>query len=133
MAVKAEDLLAPAGELEPDLFPNEVKGTDRAPLLARLSAYVAEAVGKGSPSDDATKAWGYYRAYRAVYIGMSANPIKAEEAGQGAATFDKDQAARFNSLSQEWLGVWENLTGVVAEAPQTGFPGTQSQRANFSW
>lgn len=133
MAVKAEDLLAPAGELEPDLFPNEVKGTDRAPLLTRLSTYIADAVAKGSPSDEATKAWAYHRAYRAVYISMSANPIKADEAGQGSATFDKTQADRFLALSNEWLAVWEDLIGEVPEEKPTGFPGTQSQRANFSW
>ena len=77
--------------------------------------------------------WAYHRAYRAVYIGMSANPIKADEAGQGSATFDKSQADRFLALSNEWLAVWEDLVGEVTPQEPTGFPGTQSQRANFSW
>lgn len=134
MAVKPQDLLAPVGELEPDLFPGEEEDqeTGSAKLVARLNAYIADAAAQGATTDAGVKAWAYHRAYKAVYISMSANPIQASEEGQGSATYAKEQADRFKDLAAEWLDKFNEAVSVVPVA-RKATPGTQSQGVGFTW
>lgn len=137
MAVTAADLVAPAGELETNLFPGE----SLAAGGGRLDEYIAEATALiaalPSPPDDAdqaTKAWAYHKAYRAVYIRMSADPQRASLDDQGSEQFDIRQADRFLALSREWRKNWDRMvsTETEAEGPTLG-GGTGAVSTEFFW
>lgn len=134
MAVTPQDLLAPVGELEADLFPGEAEDqeTGSAKLVARLTAYIADAVAQGATTDAGVKAWAYHRAYKAVYIAMSANPIQASEEGQGSSAYSVVQADRFKDLADEWLDRFNGEVSVVPPSRQAT-PGTQTQSVGFTW
>lgn len=132
MAVTAPDLLAPKGEIEPDLFPSEVEG-EGAPLalLDRLKAYLEDEEAQNVP-DKAAKAWAYHRAYHAVYLSMSANPIQADQEGQGSSGYSADQAKRFKALAEEKLAQYKGLVGEETVTRRVGH-GTQSRAARYSF
>ena len=106
--VTPADLVAPKGELEASLFPKE----DIAASGGRLEQYLSEVNG----SDEAKKAYAYYRAYRAVYVRMSSTPIRASLDDQGSREFDKGQADRFLALSEEWRAVYD--VAIAVAVPQ---------------
>jgi hypothetical protein len=111
MALSGVDLIAPAGEIEEVLFPDE----DYTELILRLEYYLtdgyARASGLTDKIDDAARAWAYHRAYKAVYLRMSASPSETTLNDQGQAVFHKDQAERFLALSEEYLEEFEDLVG----------------------
>ena len=107
MAITGTDLISPQGEIEPSLFPGDADHE----LLERLDAYILEAIGKDAgASDEAQKYWAYHRAYRSIFLRMSAEPITQTLNDQGTAQFSKDQINNFNLLAEQYLAKWLELT-----------------------
>lgn len=104
MAYKADELIAPKGEITTNMFPGE----SETELLMRMETYLTEGYGKTS-NDDAAKHWSYHRAFKAVYVRMSVEPISSELADQASIQFDKDQARRFLDLSNEHYAAFQSL------------------------
>lgn len=125
MAVTAEDLTAPLGLIELSLFPVDEDEADPITLEVRLGAYIADAISKGSPSDEATKAYAYHRAFLAVYLTISADPESLSLDEQGSSIFHSQQAERFKRLSDQYLLVWN-------EAQANGAPGTNQGSGSVS-
>jgi hypothetical protein len=127
MAVEPVDLKEPQGSLNTTvLFPGETAEQ----VDARLTAYIAEAVAKGSPDDDATRAWTYHRAFNAVYIRMSANPVSVTANEEGGHRFGEDQAKRFLELSQHYLAIW---TSLLVEVPIRAATPSGHVKTVFTW
>lgn len=136
MPVNAADLVAPSGELEGNLFPGE----DPAATGGRLDQYIDEANSliadmdsQPDNPDSAVKAWAYHRAYRAVFIRMSADPTRANLDDQGTEQFDVKQADRFRTLSEEKLDLWNRLTISDETASPEAAGGTGAVSNEFFW
>lgn len=128
MAVTPQQLLAPVGEIESSFFPTDDDVT------ARLQHYVDDALAKEpTASDDAVKAWAYHRAYRAIYVAMSASPATATLNDEGSRSYLVTQIQNFRDLSDAKLREWERLI-AAAEAPTSEeSSGTRSVRVDYTW
>lgn len=143
MAISAEDLLAPAGPVEPALFPGEGQ-KDNKVLLARLTSYVNQAYDQISgftfdpttKEDDAARAYALYLAFEGAHTLALARP--AEEDFQvelmGKVLFSKDQRQGLKELADKFLGDYfsfvEDTGGTTAAA--TGVPSHQVTNV-FVW
>ena len=131
MALTAIDLISPKGEIETTLFPND----EDHELQERLDAYILEAIGKEpTATDDAVRAWSYYRAYRSIFLTLSAQPITQSLNDQGSVQYSKDQINNFNLLAEQYLALWSELTEDTSQVdPLSGLGPTGSVTNNFGW
>lgn len=114
MAITGAALIAPEGEVELSLFP----GNSSTQLQARFDVYITEGYTKAPGNDDAARAWAYHRAYFAVYLRMSSQPINSELVDQASAVFDKDQARRFYDLSMAKEEEFNAILDLGSPAPK---------------
>ena len=139
MSVTAADLLSPSGDLVPSLFPSDSTGA----LTSRLTAYLAEGETKASGISDladrdrATLHWGYYRAYKAVHVRMSGDPLTSGLAsGLLTAGYSAAQIANFAALRDEHL---DAFTAIVPTDPDVAPTRSTAPRASsasgveFAW
>lgn len=119
MPLTAADLIAPKGEIELSLF----SGEDVAALDARLQSYLTEAYTKlgtltlpaGTDLDEAARAYGYYRAYKAVHLRMSSTAATATIEGEASRTFLASQIATFADLRDENSEIWTDVLALGDE------------------
>lgn len=112
MAVDGTDLISPAGEIDPSLFPDD--GENELP--ERLDAYLLEAEGKKSGvSDEGKKAWAYFRAFRAIFIRLSSTPSATFD-DQGNVKYSDKQIENFNTIAEKHLQDWEEISTGADES-----------------
>ena len=130
MALTPKDLIAPSGDIQPALFPND----NDHDLDARIDAYILEAEGKVSGvTDDAVRAWVYYRSFRDVFIRLSNEPLDQLLNDQGSARMSKDQIANFGALADQNLAMWNELTQDITSDPKIGLEPTGSVNNHFAF
>lgn len=134
MAVVPADLRAPKGEIEPAFFPKE----DEAALDARLSAYIEAATAAlpaglaAETADAGVTAYAYYRAFRAVWLRLSAAPSSMSFNDQGSRSFTASQIDNFRAASESYLEAWNAILGTVAVV--TSLPaGSQTTPIEFTY
>lgn len=127
MAVRSADLLAPSGLVELFMFPGETQ----AKIEERLASSIAEAVEKGSPSDAATRAWAYHRAFTSVYLRLLTNPATVDVPDEGSHSILAAQINRMKELADRYLGEWlvlqEETPSVSVSLPHGPTP------TRFTW
>ena len=130
MALSPKDLRSPSGEIQDDLFPDD---TDHA-LGVRLDSYILEAEGKvPAATDDAVKAWAYYRSFRDVFIRLSNEPLDQTLNDQGTSRMSKDQIANFGLLADQNLALWNELTEDISSDPKIGLEPTGPVTNHFAF
>lgn len=97
-----EQLIAPAGEIERAMFPDD----DGDQLKARVTIWLNEATSRvaavaAAEVDNATRAYVNFRAFRAVYLRLSALPTSVSITDEGSHGYTADQAVRFGKLADE--------------------------------
>lgn len=134
MALTAQDMLAPKGEVEDGFFPAEG-------LEERLEEYLRQGAEQVEDLDldpdgrkyrQAVLAWAYHRAYHALYLRMSSRPIQAGLDGQVTSSYDPDQARRFADLSAAKLSEFQ-LHIRSEPRPNTESSGTSGVRTKVGW
>jgi hypothetical protein len=135
MAVAATDLLEPAGDLSPELFP----GLDTAGVATLLAGYITDAAARIpaglSPAqyDAAVRAWAYSRAYRAVALRLSRDPASSTLEGEGSTTITAEQIRTFKSEAEKWAADFAERTTGVDTNPRDDFGGTVSVPNSYAW
>ena len=136
MAVTSNDLLSPAGELEPAvLWPGEASSD----TTARLTGYIEDGVAKAASVSDATandtavKTWAYYRAYLAVYLRLTATPSTVALNDQGSASMLVTQIQNFRDLSDAKLTEFNRLLPADEVTATTVAPASVSAPTTFTW
>ena len=123
MAVTPDDLLAPSGPVEAELFPDEGDGLVGTDLYERLESYIAQAVTKITDSgvvladpDPATTAWALHLTFQAAYIGFLARPASDNTyvSVLGAESHAKDQRDALKALADLYAQEYE---GIIIEVP----------------
>ena len=145
MAIKAEDLIAPDGPIEPELFPGESE-EDNKKLLTRLTAYVNQAQAKvtalaitfdpTSKEDDAVESWALYLAFNAAHTLTLARPAEDDHGTEvlGKTIFEKDQRLALKDLAEDYRADYFSAvedTGLTIAA-SSGVPSYQSANV-FDW
>lgn len=130
MAITAEDLIQPTGELEPAWFPAD----DEAAFEERLGAYIAEgaeASAEAEDTDAATRAFAYWRAYEAVYLRLSGSPASVGIVGHLNRQYTQAQVQAFRDKAAQWRSVFD---GYVAGASESaGGPVSRQTAIGFTY
>ena len=132
MAVTAEDLMQPYGELEGAWFPSD----DGVALEARLTAYIAEGAEKASAADDvdaAATAFAYARAYEAVYLRLSGSPASVGIVGHMNRQYTQEQVRAFRAKAAEWRAVFEGHVLGASESAGGSAPASRQTPISFTW
>lgn len=134
MPITGAELLAPVGEIEPAFFPGE----GSTAVQARLDVYVQDGYTKvpatvtGVPQQDAiAKAWGYYRAYDAIYKTMSRSAASKAVAGEASSTTLATQIAAFKEARDDWYN--EAISLIPSEIISSEAPGSTHGRVVPDW
>lgn len=115
MALVAALFMKPQGLIEFDtMFPEESESTVRT----RLETYIAEGNLKAAEAssesiDLAVAAWVYYRAFFAVFVGLSATPSSAAMADQGSTVYTSYQIQNFKALSDAYLAEFQGYVSAI--------------------
>jgi hypothetical protein len=132
MAVTAEDLIAPEGELEAALFP-------AGDLQSRVAAYLADAQGRiasvaPAQQDDAVTAWVHYRAYTAVARRLAVEPEQAKVDDE-SRTYNRKQVEYFQELATAARSQFERLTSAppAPDQQRRRYPGSSSVSTEAVW
>jgi hypothetical protein len=127
MAVVAADLIAPTGELDPELFEATDPGGDTE---ARVEAAIAAiALASPSASDNAVTAWVYSRIYTAKANSLANQPTTMTVDGQSQG-WAKHQIDHFRSLAARWLSIYnEDTDSTPTPAPRR----SRSVRGRVVW
>jgi len=121
MTLTAAQFLSPLGDIEADTM---FAGEDESVVRTRIETYIAEGALKVTAldplvQDAAVNAWVYYRAYKAVFISLSATPSSNAMADQGSTLYTSAQIANFLDLSKEALKDFNNMieSGIITTRP----------------
>lgn len=127
MALQLGQLIAPGGDIERAMFPDD--SADQ--LNARVTTWLNEAdsrtgdITDTDERDAANKAYVNYRAFRAVYLRLSAMPTSVSITDEGSHSYTAEQAVRFGKLADEAYAefleyVPETVVGTATIAIQPG-------------
>lgn len=109
-----DDLVYPAGDLQPAMFPDRT-------LENNVTVWLAEAATK-TDSDDAARHWVYHRAYAAVAQRLALTP-SSETYDETSRSISDKRIEHFQKLADEELAKFEELAeDIIAHA--FGFFGT---------
>lgn len=102
---------SPMGELDRAvLFPDSTQ----TEFEARLSGYIADAVGRASnASDEAQTAWVYHRAYHAAYLQRVASPHRVDLEEGGSYSYLVSQIQGLKNLADQWETRFNELIVVM--------------------
>jgi uncharacterized protein YfaP (DUF2135 family) len=119
MPLAVEDLIQPAGELEPNLFSASDPGGDTE---ARVTVWLVEAEAQAAsvPSADrdaATAQWVYWRAYNSKYRQLLAQPA-SEDVGEGSRQYLISQIRAFEEMAAAAKAEFNGYV-VTVEAPSS--------------
>lgn len=119
MTLQAVQLIAPAGKLQEDLFPEGV-------LVGHIETWLNTAYTKtgdltGAARDAAAEHYVYYLAYSHVADRLAGEPNEAtvDSAGRVSRTIDRDRIAHFKRLADDHL---EQFKANFADAPAGDTP-----------
>lgn len=135
MAVTASDLLEPAGDLSPALFPS----LDSDGLTTLLDGYLADAATLipstivGAAYDGAATAWAYHRAYRSVALRLSRDPATAAVEGEGSSTITGEQIRTFKEEAARWGKDFDDRIGMATDPGTLAEQSSQSIANSFTW
>lgn len=142
MAITPEELIAPEGPVEPDLFPGEHTEQD-SKLIVRLSGYITQAEVRiatypftPEQEDPAARVYALYLAFRAAYTLSLARPAEddMQTSVLGRTLFTEDQRKGLKEEADRYLGEFDSLAAVAGatSAASSGLPSFQSQNV-FDW
>lgn len=132
MAVAPAELIQPDGELEAAWFPGE----DEQTLEKRLETYLAEGAAlseEATDPDAATKAFGYWRAYEAVYLRLSGSPASVGVVGHMNRQYTQEQLRAFRAKAAEWRATFEGHVHGASESSGGNPPASRQTSAVFTW
>ena len=125
MAVTVADLMAPAGPLEPNFFPDAA-----ADRVTRLEGYLARAVTKVAgdsvtDEDAAVEAWALHLAFQALYLIKSNAPASENLGAMGlpSQSWTDSQMRTFRQQADEWKLVYEGLQEIDTTEDNLRDPG----------
>lgn len=141
MAIEAESLIAPEGEIDPDLFPNDTPPPDydEGSLLLRLETYVLKGEAKVEPynlvdPDPAVEHWALYLAFRDAHTGMIARPASEQYlAGLGGHGYSTEQLKHIAAKRDEHLAAFEDAVKTVTPSSGIKTPQTRVVRNRYEW
>ncbi len=124
MALEASALIAPVGELAPDLFDSsDPAGNTATRVEALLNAAPA------GITDAAKAAWIYARMFRAKANELAALPASMSVDGESQG-FARHQIDHFRTLATQWQAVYDETTAAdVVPTP----PRSRSVRGKVVW
>lgn len=102
MALIADDLKYPDGELQPAMFP----GGD---IDTNLDVWLADAVTK-TTNDDAQRHWVYYRAYTVIAGRLAVAPSSQSSFGDISRSIAGSQIKHFADLATQHRSEFDRLT-----------------------
>jgi len=110
--VQAQNLLYPAGEIRPELFPER----SQEDLVNDLQTWLDERAGEDGVDDAARVHWAYYRAYSAVASRIAATPASINVPGAIGVSVGSGAVAHFAQLAKQKFEAFEarvaaNLAG----------------------
>lgn len=113
--MNSTDFLSPKGDLELEWFPEEED------VNSRIDGYIQEGTDKagalsGETLTAAVSAWVYHRAYRAIWVRLSANPNSVTFNDQGSRSYNQSQINSFADLARDYL---MEFNSYIAEIPAT--------------
>lgn len=119
VTLTTDDLIAPAGRLQPAMFPD---GDINANVVAWLSEATTKVAADEIESDDhdaAAEAWVYHRAYDFVAERMLAEPEQYTTEDGESRRLTMAQITRFQALAQHYKTAYEayDVDAVVHEQP----------------
>lgn len=127
-------LIAPEGEIEPAMFP----GDKAEALESRVQAYLTHGYEKATAAevldadrDDAARAWAYHRAFRSVFVRLSASPASVSLDAQCSTSRTAQQIAEFGRLAAQYEAEYLGLV-PVAQTPKPA-PTSGAVRTVISW
>lgn len=134
MALSAEDVLYPNGDLDPVDFPGRALEDLEEDIEGWLEAAYAMprvvALSDEAGQDAAAKLWAEYRGFAAVCRRVSREPAQAELKDQGSRTFAPDQRNNFCSMATAKLAAFEQVAPVVVALISSG---SRSVRTTTVW
>lgn len=132
MAVEAESLISPEGEIDPNLFPDDdpPPSVEDGSLIVRLETYIQQAEDRVAgynltDPDLAVTHWALYLAFRDAHTGMIARPSQEQYlGGLGGHGYSKEQIIAVADKRDEHklafnAAVATALTPEVYRAPHT--------------
>lgn len=142
MSVAANDLQAPNGPVEPEMFPGET--VDQ--IKERLNAFLAQSrqmaasfTWANPAADDAgVTAYALYLAFRQSYTLSLVRPASEDAQAEmlGSTEFRGDQRAGVKDLADWYWREWTNLSELASSEPSSpasvGVPSYQSTN-EFDW
>lgn len=142
MAVAPEDLLQPAGPIDPSFFPEDTEppATGAGTLLNRLSAYINRATVRATDHavptahmDAAVTNWALHLAFEDAHALMAARPASENYlGGLGGHAYNTEQLKVFARKALEYKLGYETILSAVPGAPPTS-PMSRTTRINFDW
>jgi len=136
MALAPTGFISPLGDLTTSLFPNE----DRNALSVRVSAYLEAApddarvqaiiAADATKTDAATRAYVYWRAYRAVVQRMNTEPLTVSVTEKGSHGYS---AAQIGAMQQLADGYDQQLDGLLPVAEQPAHAQSVGVPTVFTW
>jgi hypothetical protein len=110
MALLPSDLIAPDGELDPELFEaNDPGGNTEARVTSAL-AKIEEV--NGGASDSAKTAWVYWRIYNAK-AGSLANTPQSMTVDGESQSWAKHQIDHFRAMAKQYKAAYDEETQTV--------------------
>ena len=133
--VTPANLLAPAGPIDPKLFP----GLGSNEMTVLLQSYIDTAsLQSAVVSAPATrvngmvKAYALYLIFDAVYIRMSSEPLTLAVTEKGSHSYNMEQVRNMRGLSERYMTEYQNLV-MLATAPNLTGDGSRPLKNVFGW
>lgn len=142
MAVVADDLLAPNGPVETELFPGE----DHDALTERLNAFISQAEAQAAQytwanqaaTDAGVTAYALYLSFRQAHTLALVRPAEEDSQAEmlGRVTYEEDQRDGIKDLAdwywKEWVNLSESTLTDPTSAVSTGVPSHQTS-LQYDW
>lgn len=103
MALTANDLIYPSGDLLPSMFPN-------GDIATVVPIWLTEAVGK-TALEQAQRHWVYYRAYAVIANRIASTPSSENSFSNHAISWGSDRVTHFQEMADAQLAEYNRLTG----------------------
>ncbi len=138
MLLNPTDLLDPAGDILPEMFPQdntpELLHERLAGYLSRAELMVAGSTLTGATLNAAIKAYTYYLAFNSVHVRLSTQPMSVTMVDAGSRARTQAQIDGFATRAAEYLARFEALVPVEAPAGSDAAPRESfSMKNQYAW
>ncbi len=135
--IAGADLLSPSGPLDTSLFPGEASNV----VEVRIQKYLDEAYNDprvviqldAGRKDNLARNYALWRAFDAVYLRMTSQPIALAITDKGSHGFSNEQIRNMKQLADKYLADFNGLLVVSSDTASRGLPGTVSIRNTVEW